>query len=107
MELVNNVLGMCGRMLSGSKSGYDKAHPGNVVVFNANVCTKKLGKIWFGDIDVTRDEAKLKELAGKLGEPVYVLYEQDARFENETNPKFDMARAVIDGQEVRINDRRW
>lgn len=84
------ILGMPGRMVSASKSGYSTAHPDNIVVFNSNVCTES-GKIWYGDIDVTLDEAKLKELAEAIGERIYVIYEMDGRFENEAKPKLDDA----------------
>jgi hypothetical protein len=82
------VLGRCGRMLSSSKTGI----PGHLTVFNANVCTKA-GKIWFGDLDVTQNEAKLKALAEALGEKVYVLREMDGRFDNEGAPLLDRAVA--------------
>lgn len=94
-ETVDRILGHCGRMLSASKSGYSSRFPNNVVVFNGNVCTKGHGKLWYGDLDITKDEAKLKELASTLGEDVYVLHEMDGRFENEEQPKFDRARAII------------
>ena len=64
----------------------------NLTVFNANVCTAA-GKIWYGDLDVTRDEHMLRALAELLGEKVYVLREMDARFEDEANPKLDKAVA--------------
>lgn len=88
-NIVNKVLGHCGRMISGSKSGYDERFPNNLVVFNANICTRKNGKIWYGDIDITKEEGKLKKLADELHCDVYVLYEKDARFNNEKAPLFD------------------
>lgn len=99
------VLGFPGRMISGSKSDYDRAHPGNVVVFNANVCTRSHGKIWYGDLDVTKDEAMLKALAGALGEDVFVLREHDARFETEAAPRLDRARAIASAEGVTIQER--
>lgn len=84
-----------GRMISGSKSGYVQRNPNNLVVFNANLCTKEQGKIWYGDLDITKDEKALSVLAGLLGETVYVLREMDARFDNESSPKFDRAVAVF------------
>src|SRR3989304_4102841 len=72
-----------GRIISMSKSGYRKHFPNNVAVFNANVISKSYGKIWFGDLDITIDDSALKKIAEEIGEPLYVLREMDARFENE------------------------
>lgn len=90
MDIAEKVLGRCGRMICGSKSEYAHKHPEHLVVFNANVCLSD-GKIWYGDLDVTRDEAKLQELAEALGETVFVLREMDARFHNEVDPKLEAA----------------
>lgn len=79
------ILGPCGRMISNSKIGYLGMFPNNHVVFNGNVCIES-GKIWFGDLDITRDEEKIKALAEALGETVYVLNEMDGRFRNELGP---------------------
>jgi len=98
-----SALGYPGRMISASKSAYDRAHPKNVVVFNANVCTRSHGKIWFGDLDVTKDEQTLQKLAAALGEDVFVLREHDARFETEANPQFERARAVATATEVKVH----
>lgn len=94
-----------GRMVSDSKSGYDQLYPNNVVVFNGNICTKTYGKIWYGDLDVTKDEAKLMELAKALGEDLYILREMDARFENEKAPRFDRARAIVSPTKVVYTDK--
>lgn len=92
-----------GRMISGSKSGYMSRYPTHDVVFNANLCTRSAGKVWFGDLDLTVDESNLLELRKELeqdgrvkpGEDIFVLREMDARFENETKPKFDSAVAIV------------
>jgi hypothetical protein len=82
------IFGYPGAMLSGSKT----ARPGHVVVWNANVCSREHGKMWFGDIDLTDGGYdKANALADKLGVTVYVLREMDARFENERSPKFENA----------------
>ncbi len=83
-----------GRMMHFSKSAYREKYPDNIAVFNANLCTKNRGKIWYGDLDLTKDEEKLSEFAAFLGEELYVLSEMDARFSNEADPKFDRALAV-------------
>lgn len=84
-----------GRMISGGKT----SPKGHVCVFNANVCTRSRGKIWFGDIDITADAADLKALAVKEGEEVFILRERDARFENEAKPLLgnSVARIHPDG----------
>jgi hypothetical protein len=99
-------LGTAGRMIAGSKSDYTAELPNNVPVFNANVCTKDRGKIWFGDLDITLDEQKLVELAAALGEQIYVLYERGARFGNEDRPDFsDFAVRVARDGTVEMN--KW
>jgi len=72
------------RMVSGSKSGYANQFPDHKVVFNARVYNletyekEKDGQIkdffkgqtievWYGDLDLTRDNEKLKEIANKIG----------------------------------------
>ncbi len=75
-----------GRMISGSKSGYKEKYPDHKVVFNANIVIKSRGKAWYGDIDLTLDREDLRFIATDLKEPLYVLYEMDARFENENQP---------------------
>jgi len=69
-----------GRMISPSKSTYCQEHQGEMVIFNANVVTKKCGKIWFGDLNINLDFDKLKNIADQIGEDLYVLLEGDARF---------------------------
>lgn len=69
-------------------------YPENLVVFNANLCTRDK-KIWYGDLDLTLDRNKLLELAVEMDDDIYVLYEMDARFENEKNFKVENAVAVF------------
>jgi hypothetical protein len=95
LEIAERLLGFAGRMISGSKTGFCKQHPDHFPVFNANVCTDA-GKIWFGDIDLTEDEAKLAELARALGQKVYVLYERDGRFGGrDEQPLLENAMLVV------------
>ena len=72
-----------GRMISGSKSGYTDHHPKNVAIFNANIVTQKGVKVWHGDLDLTVDAEKLKDIAAETDEVLYVLREMDARFGSE------------------------
>lgn len=89
MEKVNDILGFPGKLISGSKSAYREYYPDNFVVFNANLCIKSIGKIWYGDIDVTHSKDDLIQVSEILGCDIYILHEMDARFENEDNPLFD------------------
>jgi hypothetical protein len=94
--LATEHIGNLGRMISQSKSGYSRQRPGGRPVFNANVCTRSAGKIWFGDLDLNTDDSDhLERLATVLKEDVYVLREFDARFENEQEPLFDRAVQVF------------
>jgi hypothetical protein len=91
MKMTDFTLRM-GRMISGSKT----APKGHVCVFNANICIKSRGKIWFGDLDLTTDEDQLKALAAKEGEILYILRERDARLDNEASPLFENAVAFYE-----------
>jgi hypothetical protein len=99
-DSVIELLGYCGRMISGSKSFYSAAFPDHVIVFNGNICTKTKGKIWYGDLDITKDEEKLKQFASLVGEDLYILREMDARFENEKAPLLNRAIAIVSPTEV-------
>lgn len=88
-----------GRMISGSKQG----PKGHVCVFNANLCTRTAGKIWFGDIDLTADADDLKRLATEKDEPIYVLREMDARFMNEGKPLFQNAVAIVTPEGISVD----
>lgn len=87
-QKASSILGMAGAMITESKSGYREKYPENLSIFNANVCTKD-EKIWWGDLDVTKSQNLLGDLAYILNEDIYVLYEMDARFENEEAPKIE------------------
>ena len=104
-DVAEKVLGRCGRMLSMSKSAYSNNNTGNIIVFNSNVFIKqgkKYQKIWYGDIDVTREVSNLAELADQLKTSVYVLREMDGRFENEKKPKIENAVIKIMPTTTRI-----
>jgi calcineurin-like phosphoesterase family protein len=85
-----------GRIISGSKSGYRTEFPDHVVIFNANIVIRSKGKIWYGDLDLTLEEDKLKSISEKFGEPLYILYEMDGRFEHENDsPEQLIKKAVV------------
>jgi hypothetical protein len=86
-----DILGYPGAMLSGSKT----APANQTVVWNANVVMEKdekFTKVWFGDLNLTRRKDDLLKLAQTLDAAVYVLYEMDARFEYENDPRIDNYR---------------
>lgn len=87
----------------GSKGQYCHDNPRNLVVFNANVCTREDGKIWYGDLDITIHESKLWLLAKALGKEIYVLYEMDGRFEHESSPRIENALYVCQGNTGRVS----
>jgi len=97
---IEKRIGWEGRMISGSKSGYRDRFPDNLSIFNANICSRD-SKIWYGDIDITLSRQDLRELAVESATDIYVLYEMDARFENEDNPRIEnfIYRANADGTE--------
>ena len=73
----------CGRMVGGSKTLYRMEHPTHKVIFNANIFSTS-GKIWYGDIDLDTDSDKIQAVSNELGVRLFVLYEGDGRFENES-----------------------
>ena len=85
-----------GRMISGSKSGYRREHPDNIVVFNAALADADGNDLWRGDLDLTVDEPKLIALAADLATTICVLYEGDARLIGKTEPyRLDLAPSVV------------
>lgn len=81
-------------MISGSKSLYRREHPNNDVVFNANIIHHSEGKIWFGDLDLTLDDEKLKAIAGRIGE-FCVLREMDGRFGAEEDSYENLKKKAV------------
>lgn len=81
---VNNL--MLGRIIAEHKGEYCQEHQGDLVIFNANIITKKRGKIWYGDLNVTQDFDNLKNIADQVKEDLYILTEHDARWGSENVP---------------------
>jgi|ERR1044071_5158026 hypothetical protein len=69
-----------GRLISWSKSGYRELHPHSFVLFNASIVDDAGALLWWGDIDLTYDEAKLSDLARALDQRLHLLLEADGRF---------------------------
>jgi hypothetical protein len=70
----------------GSKSGYRLRHPRNLFVPNANIFSRKQGKIWWGDLDLEKDKAALEGIARRLRRRLYVLDEADGRWDRGHRP---------------------
>jgi hypothetical protein len=91
-----------GRMIGGSKSSYRKEHPDDLIVFNANVLMSGYGKVWYGDLNLTEDYLILREIAECLDTTLYVLWESDGRFGEETKPLNDLLdKAVWNTDEIK------
>lgn len=84
-----------GRMISGSKSRYMDLYPDHDVYFNANVFVLGEGKIWHGDLDITRDKESLEEIAREIGKDLFILREMDGRFENENRSDSDIIKFAV------------
>lgn len=63
------------RMVGPSKSGYHRLHPDHAVVFNATIADEDGNRLWWGDVDLTDDEATLLELAQRVEIDLYLYFE--------------------------------
>ena len=84
-----------GRMIGGSKTGYRNMHPGDLIIFNANVLMPGHGKVWYGDLNLTEDYLVLKEIAQNLNTALYVLRESDGRFGEEDKPMIELINKAV------------
>ena len=75
-----------GRMIGGSKTGYGAQYPDDLIIYNANVLMKDMGKVWYGDLNLTKDYIVLKSIAHSLDTTLYILWESDGRFGEENKP---------------------
>ena len=60
----------------GSKSGNRNLNPVDYFVFNANLCIKinnKVTKIWYGDINISKDYKLLKSIAKNNNTIFYIF----------------------------------
>lgn len=89
--IVETALGRTGRMLSGSKSNYSASHPKSIVYFNGNIYDQEGVKLWYGDIDLRKDAAKLAQIAHLLGESIYVTAESPFRWATQTKESLEEA----------------
>lgn len=85
-----------GRMISGSKTMYRKMYPNNTVIFNGNIFTENRGKVWHGDLDLTRDTEKLERIANSTNEDLYILTESVGRWERSGRDELYLAEIKND-----------
>ena len=74
------------RILAGEKWAYTSEHEDDLIIYNANVLMKGIGKVWYGDLNLTEDYVVLKSIAESLDTTLYVLWEMDGRFGEEKKP---------------------
>ena len=74
------------RMIGGAKWEYTDKHRGDLIVFNANVLMPGYGKVWYGDLNLTEDYKVLKNIGITLNSALFILWEMDARFGEESKP---------------------
>lgn len=72
------TIGGKGRMISMSKSQYRYQHPRNLTIFNARISLETLEIIWWGDLDITLDIKRLKQLSYLINKPIYIFNEHDS-----------------------------
>lgn len=83
------------RMISGSKSGYRSKYPDNYIIFNANIFIRSKHKIWYGDLDITKDAINLQKICNEIGEEMIVVSEVKGRFGAE-KMKYRKIRKIAD-----------
>jgi hypothetical protein len=82
-------------MIGGSKSIYRQEYPKDLAIFNANVFMKDVGKVWYGDLNLTKDYVVLKSIAESLDTTLYVLWEMDGRFGKEKKPIDELIKKAV------------
>ena len=83
------------RIITGSKSVYKSSKPKDLVIFNANVFMKDMGKVWYGDLNLTEEYMVLKSIAASLDTTLYVLWEMDGRFGEEKKPIDELVKKSV------------
>jgi hypothetical protein len=97
--IAQEVLGPHGRLLCHSKSEYANRNPGDTVFFNGCVFDSRSSAIWYGDINITLDSAKLQTLADKLEQTVFVTREHPWQWRS------DEGRKLYDDLVAHMSDR--
>ena len=84
-----------GRIISILKSEYVEANPNSVIYFNANIISLSKGKIWYGDLDLTKDADTLKKISEQIGEHLYILKNIDCILEAELISPLELIKKAI------------
>jgi hypothetical protein len=56
---------------------------------------KDVGKVWYGDLNLTEDYVILKSIAESLDTTLYVLWEMDGRFGEEKKPIDELIKKSV------------
>ena len=83
------------RIITGSKSVYRNSKPKDLIIFNANVFMKDMGKVWYGDLNLTEEYMELKSIADSLDTTLYVLWEMEGRFGKEKRPIDELIKKSV------------
>jgi hypothetical protein len=100
--VVDRILGPPGRLIARSKSGFREEFPNHLAVFNAQIHIKGV-TVWSGDLDLSRDESLLKQIAQEAGE-LYVLSEHEDRFRPGPPPAGKRFVYWTDSHDRRVGD---
>jgi len=92
-DIIIEKVGRLDMMISGSKSRYCRQQPKNLVVFNANIIINK-EKVWYGDLDLSISKNDLQSVAKQENVDLYVLFEQDGKFDKEDEPYMERPVAI-------------
>lgn len=96
---IDQILGPRFKILSFSKGQYSSDYPDHLVIFNSVIVSSRYKKVWHGDLDITKDEEKIKDVSSFLQDTLYVLYESDGKFENSEKPLINKHVIKIDFSE--------
>jgi len=71
-DIAQSILGTSGRSISGCPTLYREAHPAHIIMYNIILCTEN-EKLWFGDIDVTRELILLRKVSNEVKQDIYMM----------------------------------
>lgn len=74
-----------------------------LIIHRGHVVSMEHGVLWSGDIDFSHKETALKRLAKKINSNLYILNEQDVKFNND-NPRFEHTLIKITPKKVVVSD---